>query len=186
MLVGRHPVAGKTVRELHHNHSSGNLRPLPAILPQVVLDLTARCLALNPGERYQTWEEVEKAIALAYQGTIKYPVPAPEPEDAPTPSERMLEGWFLNSIGCSAIKTSSIETSIKCLELALKAGRAEGDQALVGTAICSLGETFCSRGDTRACPQLPSASANDLRRDWRPIHKRLCVEWHGGRQPKIG
>ena len=87
-------------QHLRSAHCSGNLRPLPASLPESVIDLTTRCLALQPGDRYQSWEEVETAIAAAYRSTIKHPVPAAEPADAPTESERALEGWYLNVMGC--------------------------------------------------------------------------------------
>jgi serine/threonine-protein kinase len=102
MLVGRHPVAGETTQALRNAHCTGNVRPLPVSLPEVIRDLTTRCLALEPGERYQSWDEVEAAIAAAYKGTINHPVPAAEPTDTPTQSERTHEGWFLNSMGCAS------------------------------------------------------------------------------------
>ena len=126
MLVGRHPVGGEKTAHLRSAHCSGNLRPLPASLPESVVDLTTRCLALEPGDRYQSWEEVETAIAAAYRSTIKHPVPAAEPADEPTESERALEGWFLNVMGCVASEAGAVDTALKCLELALEAGHADG------------------------------------------------------------
>jgi tetratricopeptide (TPR) repeat protein len=148
MLVGRHPVAGETVQALRNAHCTGNIRPLPVMLPETVRDLTTRCLALERRERYQSWEEVEWAIAAAYADTVHYPVPAAELTDTPTRSERALEGWFLNSMGCVSTEAGNVDTAIACLELALKAGGNEGDQALVGTSLSNLGEAYLRQGDT--------------------------------------
>ena len=149
MLVGRHPVAGETTQALRNTHCTGNIRPLPVSLPEIVQDLTTRCLALERGERYQSWEEVETAIAAAYEDTVHYPVPAAEPMDTPTRSERTLEGWFLNSMGCVSNEAGKMDTAIACLELALKAGSNEGDQALVGTSTSNLGEAYLRLGNTQ-------------------------------------
>ena len=149
MLVGRHPVAGETVQALRSAHSTGNIRPLPVTLPETVRDLTTRCLTLERGERYQSWEEVETAIAAAYTDTVHYPVPAAELTDAPTRSERTLEGWFLNSMGCVSNEAGNVDTAITCLELALRAGNIEGDRALVGTSTSNLGEAYRRQGDTQ-------------------------------------
>ncbi|HTP08205.1 MAG TPA: serine/threonine-protein kinase, partial [Anaerolineae bacterium] len=122
MLVGRHVAGGETARDLQNAHCTGHVRPLPATLPKGVCDLTTHCLALEPMNRYQSWEEVEKAIAAAYQSAIKQPVPAIESSDAAAESERTLEGWFLNSMGCVSSEIGNMDAAMKCLELALKAG----------------------------------------------------------------
>jgi tetratricopeptide (TPR) repeat protein len=149
MLVGRHPVAGDTTQALRNAHCTGNVRPYPVSLPSGVIELTTKCLALDPEKRFQNWEEVEKAIAAAYESTIKHPVPAAEPMDAPTESERKLEGWFLNSMGCASSDIGNLNTAAKCLELALKTGRNEGDQALLGTTTSNLGEVERRLGNTQ-------------------------------------
>jgi tetratricopeptide (TPR) repeat protein len=149
MLVGRHPVGGDKTQHLRSTHCMGNVRPLPASLAESVHDLIARCLALEPGDRYQSWKEVETAIAVAYEGTVKHPVPAAETTQGPTASERIMEGWFLDSMGCACTEAGSLNTAAECLELALKAGRNEGDQALEATATSNLGGVYCKLGDTQ-------------------------------------
>jgi len=149
MLVGRHPVAGTTTQDLQNDHCTANVRPLPASLPDVILDLVTRCLALEPGERYQSWEEVETALAAAYEGTTNHPVPGAEPTDALTEAEQPLEGWFLNSMGCASNEAGNLDTAVACFELALKAGHTRDDQALVGAATNNLGEAYRRLGDTQ-------------------------------------
>jgi tetratricopeptide (TPR) repeat protein len=154
MLVGRHPVAGRTVQDLHTTHTTGNVRPLPANLPDPVIELVKRCLELEPGERYQSWQEVETAIAVAYEGTVNQPVPEEEPMDTLTESERVLNGWFLNSMGCASSEVGKRDTAVKCLEIALRVGETEGDQALVGSATSNLGETYRKLGNTQLAIEL--------------------------------
>lgn len=148
MLVGRHPVAGKTAEALRNAHCTGNVRPLPASLPETVRHLVTCCLALDPEERYQSWEKVEKAIAAAYEDATNYPVPAAEPTDAPTESERALTGWFFNGMGNASCMIGGTDTAMVCFEQAVRVGHAENDQALVGTATSGLGEVYRILGDT--------------------------------------
>jgi tetratricopeptide (TPR) repeat protein len=149
MLAGRHPVGGETAEALRQNHCTGNLRPLPGPLPDAARDLAARCLAADPAERYQTWEELEGVIAAAYQDAVDQPVPAEETVDEPTPSERLLEGWFLNAMGCAVIEAGTRDGPVACLELARQAGAAEGDRKLEGHALDHLGLASLRRGDPR-------------------------------------
>lgn len=148
MLVGRHPVAGRTAEALQNAHTTGNVRPLPASLPVVVRELVSRCLALEPEERCQNWEAMESALSAAYEEMVGYPVPAAEPTDAPTESERALTGWFVNGMGISSCEIGKIDTSVACFEQAVKVGRAEGDRGLVGAATSGLGEAYRRLGDT--------------------------------------
>ena len=147
MLVGRHPVTGNTTQALRSTHCAGNVRPMPFTLPEGVRALTTRCLALDPKERYQSWDEIETAISAAYQETTHYPVPALEPTDTLSQSERIQEGGFLNTIGGIATKTGSADTAVECFELALKVAEQESDQALMGSVICNLGEVYRTQGN---------------------------------------
>lgn len=147
MLVGRNPVVGETTTHMRNAHCAGNLRPLPFLLPSEVRDLTTRCLALKPDERYQTWEQVESAIASAYKEIVYFSAPAPEAANTPTQSERKLEGWFLNAMGVASNETGSINTSV--FELALKAGNQDGDRMLIGSATNNLGNVYRMQGDTQ-------------------------------------
>lgn len=148
MLVGRHPVAGKTAEALQNAHTTGNVRPIPVSRPAVVRELVWRCLALEPEERYQNWEAVESALSAAYEEIVGYPVPTAEPRDAPTESERALTGWFFNGMGSASCEIGGTDTAMACFEQAVRVGHAEGDQALVGTATSGLGEVYRILGDT--------------------------------------
>lgn len=147
MVVGRHPVGGATIDALRKAHTSGRIRPMPASLPVVVQELVSRCLALEPEERYQNWNTVESALSAAYEEMVGWPVPAPEPTDAPTESERTLTGWFLNGMGSASLESGGTDTAMACFEQAQCVGHAEGDQELVGTAMSSMGEVYRILGD---------------------------------------
>jgi len=147
MVVGRHAVAGRTVEALQRAHCTGNVRPLPYGLPVGVCALVTRCLALEPGERYEGWKAVETALAAAYEETVGYPVPAAEPTDALSQAERAQVGWFYNEMGCSYTKTGKTDTAVDCFDLAVKVGRAEGDRGLISAAIGNLGEVYRRLGD---------------------------------------
>jgi tetratricopeptide (TPR) repeat protein len=149
MLVGRHPVGGETIHALRETHCSGKVRPFPAILPKVLIDLVTCCLAVEPENRYQSWEELENAIAVTYERITEYPIPAPEPEDELTKSERKLTGWYLNAMGCVSSEAGNPKTATECLEAALKIGSIEGDQALAGTIYSNLGEATRLLGDSQ-------------------------------------
>ena len=169
MLVGRHLVGGETLQALQADHCTGNLWPLPGTLPKVVRDMTTRCLALEPKARYQSWEEVETAIAAAYESAIKQPVPAAEPTDAPTASERVWTGWFLHSLGQASYESGNMTTAINCLELARNTGDTEGDKALAGAATNDLGGVILKLGDTQRAIE---HSETALRSRARPASER--------------
>lgn len=150
MLVGQHPVAGETIAALQNKHCAGNVRPLPAYMPESVCRLINTCLALHPEDRYQSWEELETAVATAYESATNFSAPAFEPIDILSESEQALRGWLLYAIGLTAIETGNLTGAMTCFELALKAGRKEGDRILVGTATKYIGEVYRQQGDARS------------------------------------
>jgi tetratricopeptide (TPR) repeat protein len=147
MLVGRHPVAGDTTQALRDAHCDGRVRPMPYTLPEGIRTMTNRCLALGTKERYQSWNELETAIADAYKEITRYPAPVLEPTDTLSKSERKQEGWFLNSMGCLATDSGNTDTALECFELALKVGEQEDDQSLMGTITNNLGEAYRMQGN---------------------------------------
>ena len=66
MLAGQHAVAGHSLATLKRAHCSGDVRPLPRGLPAGVATIMARCLALETGGRYGSWEQTESALMVAY------------------------------------------------------------------------------------------------------------------------
>jgi tetratricopeptide (TPR) repeat protein len=149
MLVGRYPVVGETVDALRQNHCTGNVRPIPGSLPEAARTLVARCLDIDPGSRYPAWEQLEVAIADAYKDVVGQPVPAAESADELTSSERDLEGWFLDSLGNTALDVGASTGSFDCFELARKVGASQGDKKLESSAINNEGVALLRRGDAR-------------------------------------
>jgi tRNA A-37 threonylcarbamoyl transferase component Bud32 len=68
MLAGREPFTGSTVNEVHIRRLSQDAPALTAIAPSVPLDLAAivmRCLAREPGDRWQNARGLRDALARA-------------------------------------------------------------------------------------------------------------------------
>jgi serine/threonine protein kinase len=67
MLSGQWAVEGRILSELQASHCAGKLRPLPGSLPGDVAGLVQRCLALDPCQRYGTWEELTRQLEKVYE-----------------------------------------------------------------------------------------------------------------------
>jgi tetratricopeptide (TPR) repeat protein len=147
MLVGRHAVAGQTVEALQRAHCKGNVRALPHHLPEEVRTLVTRCLALERGERYESWETVEIALSAAYKEIVGYPILAAEPADALGQAERVAAGGSYNVIGMSYLEIGKAEVAARYLERAVEVGRAEGERRLEGAALGNLGNAYVAQGD---------------------------------------
>jgi tetratricopeptide (TPR) repeat protein len=147
MLVGRHAVAGRTVEALQRAHCTGNVRPLPSSLPAGVRALVTRCLMLKPGERYESWETVEAALAAAYKEIVGSPVPAAEPADALGQMDRVAAGGSYNVLGMSYLEIGKAEVATRYFERALEVGRTEGERGLEGAALGNLGNAYAALGD---------------------------------------
>jgi tetratricopeptide (TPR) repeat protein len=149
MLVGRHAVAGRTVEALQRAHCTGNVRPLPNRLPAGVRALVTRCLMLKPGERYESWEAVEAALAAAYKEIVGSPVPAAEPVDALGQMDRVAAGGSYIGLGTSYVEIGKAEVAARYFERALEVGRTEGERTLEGAALNCLGSAHLLLGDAQ-------------------------------------
>jgi eukaryotic-like serine/threonine-protein kinase len=66
MLAGTLPYAGEDQMAVMYQHVQGNARPVREVNPDVppaLAAVVARMMALSPGDRYQTMDEVRQALA---------------------------------------------------------------------------------------------------------------------------
>jgi tetratricopeptide (TPR) repeat protein len=149
MAAGQRAAPGRSLTALQRAHCQGDLRPLPDRLPDEVRTLLTRCLALEPGERYGGWEQVEEALVSAYEGMAGRPTPAAAAAVDLSRAERVQAGWSYNAMGASYLDIGKAETAAGYFERAQEAGQAEGDRQLEGAALGNLGSAYLQLGDAR-------------------------------------
>ena len=109
ILAGRHAVAGRSLTAVERAHCGGDVRPLPPGPPAGVATIVARCLTLEPGARYGSWEQVESALMAAYEEDVGHPAPGVEPAVALSRKERVAAGWSYSALGNSYVDIGKVE-----------------------------------------------------------------------------
>jgi tetratricopeptide (TPR) repeat protein len=147
MLAGQCVVAGSNLDALQRAHCQGNLRPLSAGIAAVVSQVVARCLALEPGQRYRSWGGVEAAITDAYRALTGRPAPGAEAAAALSREERVTAGWSFNAMGASYLDLGKAEVAAGYFRRAGAVGKEEGEHQLAAAALGNLGLAFADLGD---------------------------------------
>jgi len=149
MLAGQRAVGGHSLAALQRAHCAGEVRPLPEGLPAAVSEIVTRSLAVEPGERYGDWGQVEAALAAAYEGLAGQPAPQPEPVALVSRAERVAAGWSYNAIGFSYLDIGKAEVAAGYFERAQEVGAQEGERRLEGAGLTHLGLAYAALGDAR-------------------------------------
>jgi len=149
MLAGQRAVSGHNLAALQRAHCAGEIRPLPVDLPEEVCGLVTGCLAVEPGERYQDWEQVQAALAAAYEAVTGRPAPAAEPVAVLGRAERVAAGWSYSEIGTSCLGVGQAEVALGYFQRAHTLARDERERRLEGAALNNLGLTYAALGNTR-------------------------------------
>jgi tetratricopeptide (TPR) repeat protein len=149
MLAGQRAVTGRSLAALERAHCQGEMHPLPTDLPGAVRALVTRCLAVEPGQRYGHWEEVEPALAGAYEEVTKCRVPVAGPVTALGREERVAAGWSYGAMGVSYLDIGKVEVAVGYFQRAREVGKEEGERPLEEVALDSLGNAYRNLGDAR-------------------------------------
>jgi len=149
MVAGQRAVSGHSLAALQRAHCAGQVCPLPEGLPAAVSEIVTRCLAVEPGERYGDWGQVEPALAAAYEGLVGRPAPQPEPVALVSRAERVAAGWSYSAMGASYMDLGKAEVAASYFERALEVGAKEGERRLEGAGLIHLGLAYARLGDVR-------------------------------------
>ena len=149
MLAGQRAVAGRSLAALQRAHCRGDVRPLPGGLAVAVSEIVTRCLTVEPGERYGSWEELEERLAGVYEKVTGRAVPEPEPVAALNRAERVAAGWSYSAMGYSYLDIGKAEVAGGYFERARAAGSAEGERGLEAAGLTHLGLAYARLGDAR-------------------------------------
>jgi len=147
MLAGQRVVSGHSLTALRRAHCAGDVRPLPEGLPMVVDEIVTRSLAVDRRERYRDWEQVEAALAAAYEDLADRPAPRPEPLAVVSRAERVAAGWSYSAMGASYLDIGKAEVAAGYFERAQEAGEVEGERKLAAAGLANLGNAYAALGD---------------------------------------
>jgi tetratricopeptide (TPR) repeat protein len=147
MLSGQHVVEGNTITELHASHSEGRLRPLPLGLPEDLMALITKCLALQPKERYQDWKSVIETLDTAYAGQGMEKVKAEMPAQDVGLEQSHQVGGSYNAVGVAYLHMGKAELATSYFEKALALMREAGDRRGEGNALGNLGTAYADLGN---------------------------------------
>jgi tetratricopeptide (TPR) repeat protein len=147
MLAGTRAVEGSTLGQLEQAHLAGQIRPLPAQLPEGARAFVGRCTALKPDGRPRDWAEVESALLALYRAVAGRDAPAEEAGEQLTREERVTAGWSYYSLGFSYLAVGKVDVALGYFDRALRLGRQEQDSALECCGLEGTGIAYYELGD---------------------------------------
>ncbi len=143
MAVGRSAVTGESLAELSYAHRYGNVQAIPSHLPVEVKALIQRCMALEPKDRCQNWEEVERSIKIVYKRVIRKSVPVEVNLQGKTPAalrnELVAAGWSYQAMGLSYYDIGSYDLAAGYFERVVWVGEQQKEPALEASGLSHLG-----------------------------------------------
>lgn len=146
MLSGQSVVKGKTDDQLQAAHSSGKLRPIPRGLSEPVRAFLEHSLAVEAGNRYQTWDEVTIALEELHTGLGVEPVAQENGQKGETDVERKSMASAYNVRGIDYAHMGKTQEALvyfeKALDIFQKIHDREGEGAVKG----NLGSAYAQLG----------------------------------------
>ena len=149
MLSGQCAAIGKTITELQISHCDGRLRTFHKNLPQDVELLIAKCLVLNPANRYIAWNEVVSDLDHSYIKCSGEPSPQVNASVASIFEQKGQEGWSYNAMGMAYAHMGKAEMSVNYFEKSLLIARENKDHYGEGTALGNLGGAYLDLGEVK-------------------------------------
>lgn len=146
MLSGSHPVEGMTISELRANHCSGKLHTIPENLSTKVKQMLKTCLALQTGQRYESWDELIEQLYGSYHEFAGHRVPDKIIFQNPSQKERKIDGWSHNTIGQCYLKLDKFDVAQGYFERALHISQLQGDKKLQAIVLSNLCDVYNNQG----------------------------------------
>lgn len=149
MLTGHLAVSGKTPTELSRAHQLGWVNPLPKTVPAEVQALVRGCMATAPEQRFQSWQDVEKAISLVVRhATGKLPpLDVSTGDESNRRHERIAAGWSYNAVGLSYRDIGNHDLAAGYFERVVWVGQQEQEISLLSAGLRHLGDAYRALGD---------------------------------------
>ena len=147
MMTGQRAATGNSPVALSRSHCAGNLRPPPSDMSKHIRVLLGRCLALEPGDRYGSWVEVEDALEATFYSVTGRTAPTVESAADISRSERVQAGWAYSELGASYLGMGRADIAKRYFEQALETGKVEEMRSLEALALNRLGEASRTLGD---------------------------------------
>jgi tetratricopeptide (TPR) repeat protein len=149
MLTGQRAVAGESLTALQRAHCAGEARPVPPDLPEAVRACVTRCVALEPGTRYATWDAVTEALVRTYGGATGQSAPVALPLADLSRVERVAHGWSYSAMGVSYLDLGKAQVAAGYFTRAREIGAATEERGLEGAALSNLGNAYADLGEVQ-------------------------------------
>jgi serine/threonine protein kinase len=151
MVTGQAAMPGESMEELAQAHRYGLLRNIPDQLPLEVKAMIKRCVAVNPQDRCQSWQEVEAAAMIIYERVAGQPAPLEietrtQAEKASRP-ELIAAGWSYDAMGMSYFDIGNYDLAAGYFERVIWLGRQTNDPPLEGAGLSHLGNACRALSD---------------------------------------
>ena len=147
MLTGQLAVSGRNLKELEQAHCYGEIQSLPTSLPETVNNIIEKCLQLEYGQRYQTWNELEISLGNIWEQVSSHSLPQVENSQKLGREERIVLGWSYKSIGNAYIDIGKFDVAKKHFDQAIQISKEVNEHALEIVGLVSLGDAFRNRGE---------------------------------------
>jgi serine/threonine protein kinase len=149
MVAGQPAVNGSSVETLMQAHCRGDIRPLKNVASRHLAQFGQRCLALDPKGRYRNWEEVERALEIAYRSTTQKALPEIERTEKSGWAERVALGHSQDRIGLSYLDIGKAKVALGYFQRALEISTREGALRLEAVAQGNLGQAYLDLGEAQ-------------------------------------
>jgi len=139
-IAGKPAVSGKSIQALQRQHCAGLISPLPPSVPATAREAVRRCLALDAGTRFQSWDDVVGAAESVYEEVTGR---APPPESipmSPDQLETIAVGWSRNVIGLAYTELGRADLALGHFTRSADLAHAERELFLEGVALGNAGD----------------------------------------------
>jgi eukaryotic-like serine/threonine-protein kinase len=132
LVAGQRPFQGKTGFELSSAILTQPVPAVPASVPAPLAAVVDRCLAKEPGERYQRADDVRAALDAAVSGQTAAPLPA---RRGARGSDRRLTAALAGVLALVAISALSVAFDVGGVRSRLAGGGASAPARIVRLAV---------------------------------------------------
>ncbi|HLO32067.1 MAG TPA: serine/threonine-protein kinase [Anaerolineales bacterium] len=146
MLSGQTAVSGHNANDLRAAHCNGNLRPMLQNWSGPAGVFLKRCLAVDPGRRYQAWKEVTTALVEMYEGLGIGSVPQESEQEDQGNAERRSIASSYNALGISYAQIGKAQKALEYFDKSLEIFQEINDRQGLGAVQGNLGSAYAQLG----------------------------------------